>query len=153
MEQVKADTVLIESDMVGRAILDVIPILNIRKLVLGINKSRYFFFSRCQRQTHQLNNILKFLFHYFLRKLRLRGGSGIANEILQKAPGFCEVKVVCEGKEASNQLAHCGSPSPLSSPRYHDNSSKDNDPNSSATVAEEQRNSSISCMCFKTKFV
>lgn len=42
MEQVKADTVLIESDMVARAILDVIPILNIRKLVLGVNKSRYF---------------------------------------------------------------------------------------------------------------
>ena len=41
MEQVKADTVLIESDMVARAILDVIPILNIRKLVLGANKSRY----------------------------------------------------------------------------------------------------------------
>lgn len=42
MEQVKADTVLIESDMVARAIVDVIPILNIRKLVLGVNKSRYF---------------------------------------------------------------------------------------------------------------
>lgn len=47
MEQVKADTVLIESDMVARAILDVIPILNIRKLVLGVNKSRYLF-PRCQ---------------------------------------------------------------------------------------------------------
>ncbi|XP_022926784.1 uncharacterized protein LOC111433795 isoform X1 [Cucurbita moschata] len=123
MEQVKADTVLIESDMVARAILDVIPILNIRKLVLGANKSR---------------------------KLRSRGGSGIANEILQKAPEFCEVKVVCERKETS-QLG--GLPSPISSPRYQDDSSKDNDPNSTITVAEEQRNSSVSCMCFKTKFV
>ena len=41
MKQVKADTVLIESDKVARAILDVIPILNIRKLVLGVNRSRY----------------------------------------------------------------------------------------------------------------
>lgn len=41
LAKVKADTVLIESDMVARAILDVIPILNIRKLVLGANKSRY----------------------------------------------------------------------------------------------------------------
>ncbi|XP_023003371.1 U-box domain-containing protein 35-like isoform X4 [Cucurbita maxima] len=123
LAKVKADTVLIESDMVARAILDVIPILNIRKLVLGANKSR---------------------------KLRSRGGSGIANEILQKAPEFCEVKVVCEGKETS-QLG--GLPSPISSPRYQDDSSKDNDPNSTITVAEEQRNSSVSCMCFKTKFV
>ncbi|XP_022926786.1 U-box domain-containing protein 35-like isoform X3 [Cucurbita moschata] len=123
LAKVKADTVLIESDMVARAILDVIPILNIRKLVLGANKSR---------------------------KLRSRGGSGIANEILQKAPEFCEVKVVCERKETS-QLG--GLPSPISSPRYQDDSSKDNDPNSTITVAEEQRNSSVSCMCFKTKFV
>ncbi|CAK9320848.1 unnamed protein product [Citrullus colocynthis] len=122
--KVKADTVLIESDMVARAILDVIPILNIRKLVLGVNKSR---------------------------KLRSRGGSGIANEILQKAPEFCEVKVVCEGKETS-QLG--GSPSPLSSPRYQDDSFKDNnDHNSSIAEAEQQRNNSISCMCFKTRFV
>ena len=82
--------------------------------------------------------------------MRSRGGSGIANEILQKAPEFCEVKVVCEGKETS-QLG--GLPSPISSPRYQDDSSKDNDPNSTITVAEEQRNSSVSCMCFKTKFV
>ncbi|XP_038882797.1 U-box domain-containing protein 35 [Benincasa hispida] len=121
--KVKADTVLIESDMVARAILDVIPILNIRKLVLGVNKSR---------------------------KLRSRGGSGIANEILQKAPEFCEVKVVCEGKEMS-QLG--GSPSPLSSPRYQDDSFKDNNNPNSSIIEAEQRNNSISCMCFKTRFV
>ncbi|XP_008440971.2 U-box domain-containing protein 35 [Cucumis melo] len=118
--KVKADTVLIESDMVAKAILDVIPILNIRKLVLGVNKSR---------------------------KLRSRGGSGIANEILQKAPEYCEVKVVCEGKEM-NQLGRL--PSPLSSPRYQDDSFH---PNSSITEVEQQRNNSISCMCFKTRFV
>lgn len=105
------------------------------------------------RQTHELN-ILKFLHRCFLeiiRKLRSRGGSGIANEILQKAPEFCEVKVVCEGKETS-QLG--GSPSPLSSPRYQDDSFKDNnDHNSSIAEAEQQRNNSISCMCFKTRFV
>ncbi|KAG6603838.1 U-box domain-containing protein 33, partial [Cucurbita argyrosperma subsp. sororia] len=125
--KVKADTVLIESDKVARAILDVIPILNIRKLVLGVNRSR---------------------------KSRSRGGSGIANEVLQKAPGFCEVKIVCEGKETS-QLG--GSPSPLCSPRYQDdnsdNSKGNNNPNSSVTEAQEQRNNSVSCMCFKTKFV
>lgn len=82
--------------------------------------------------------------------MRSRGGSGITNEILQKAPGFCEVKVVCEGKETS-QLG--GSPSALSSPRYQDDNSKSRDSNSSIKVAEEQQNDSVSCMCFKTKFV
>lgn len=39
MKQVKADTMLIESDMVGKAILDLIPVLNVRKLVVGAAKS------------------------------------------------------------------------------------------------------------------
>lgn len=82
-----------------------------------------------------------------VRKLRSRGGSGIANEILQKAAEYCEVKVVCEGKEM-NQLGR--SPSALSSPRNQDDSF---DPNSSITEVEQQRNNSISCMCFKTRFV
>ena len=47
MEQVKVDTILIESDMVGKAILGLIPVLNIRKLVVGTAKStdslRYIF--------------------------------------------------------------------------------------------------------------
>lgn len=37
--QVKVDTLLVESDMIAKAILDLIPILNIKKLVLGTNKS------------------------------------------------------------------------------------------------------------------
>ena len=37
--QVTVDTLLIESDMIAKAIVDLIPILNIRKLVLGTNKS------------------------------------------------------------------------------------------------------------------
>lgn len=38
-KQVEVDTVLIESDMVARAIIDLIPVLNIRKLVVGTSKS------------------------------------------------------------------------------------------------------------------
>ncbi|KAI3466485.1 hypothetical protein Pfo_023148 [Paulownia fortunei] len=37
--QVKVDTILIESEMEAKAILDLIPILHIRKLVLGATKS------------------------------------------------------------------------------------------------------------------
>ncbi|XP_065852909.1 U-box domain-containing protein 35 [Euphorbia lathyris] len=37
--KIKVDTILVESDMVEKAILDLIPILNVRKLVLGTSKS------------------------------------------------------------------------------------------------------------------
>ncbi|KDO78595.1 hypothetical protein CISIN_1g021587mg [Citrus sinensis] len=37
--KVMVDTVLIESDLVAKAILDLIPVLNIRKLVVGTTKS------------------------------------------------------------------------------------------------------------------
>ncbi|XP_022723575.1 U-box domain-containing protein 35 isoform X2 [Durio zibethinus] len=73
--KVKVETLLIESDMVAKAILDLIPILNIRKLVVGTSNSNP-------------------------RKLKSRKGiNGIADQIFQSAPNTCEVKVVCEGKE------------------------------------------------------
>ncbi|XVF26239.1 hypothetical protein REPUB_Repub13aG0281900 [Reevesia pubescens] len=88
--KVKVDTMLIESDMVAKAILDLVPILNITKLVVGTSNSNP-------------------------RKLTSRRGiGGIANQILQGAPNSCEVKVVCEGKEVITQQM-IGSPSP--SPR------------------------------------
>jgi hypothetical protein len=45
LKQVKVDTILIESDTVASAIRDLIPILNIRTLVVGTTKSsvRYKF--------------------------------------------------------------------------------------------------------------
>lgn len=44
LEKVKVDTVLIESDTEAKAMLDLIPILNITKLVLGTTKAdlRYY---------------------------------------------------------------------------------------------------------------
>ncbi|KAJ0083167.1 hypothetical protein Patl1_09620 [Pistacia atlantica] len=74
--EVKVDTMLIESesDTVAKAIVDWIPILNVRKLVVGTSKSS-------------------------LRKLKSRKGNGIADQILQSAPEGCEIKIVCEGKE------------------------------------------------------
>ena len=37
--KVKVETILVESDMEGKAILDLIPILNITKLILGASKA------------------------------------------------------------------------------------------------------------------
>lgn len=47
IKQVKVDTILIESEMVSKAILDLIPIVNIRKLVLGTTKSSLRYKHKC----------------------------------------------------------------------------------------------------------
>ncbi|KAL0443063.1 UNVERIFIED_CONTAM: hypothetical protein Slati_2029000 [Sesamum latifolium] len=93
-QQVKVETILIESDMEAKAIVDLIPILNIRKLVVGTTKSN-----------------LK-------RMMRSRRGnaSGVADHILQNAPEFCHVKMICEGKEISELPSPLTPPLPLSHP-------------------------------------
>ncbi|KAE7995231.1 hypothetical protein FH972_000052 [Carpinus fangiana] len=68
--KVKVDLQLIESDNIVKAILDLIPALNITKLVLGTTK------------------------------LRNSRGSGIADQILHNAPDGCEIKIIYEGNEA-----------------------------------------------------
>ncbi|CAJ1962748.1 unnamed protein product [Sphenostylis stenocarpa] len=77
--KVKVDTILIESDLIAKAIIDLIPILQIRKVVIGASKSH-------------------------TRKMRSRKGSGIADQILQNAPESCDVSIVCEGKEVNEQI-------------------------------------------------
>ncbi|XP_057795155.1 U-box domain-containing protein 33-like [Salvia miltiorrhiza] len=117
--QVKVETVLIESDMEAKAILDLIPILNIRKLVLGASKAS-------------------------LRRMRSKKGNGAADQIVQKAPEFCEVKIICEGKEISEVATmETPSPSPSSSPRPAHSA-----PNFSQNN-EHTTNGSIACGCFK----
>lgn len=58
-KKVTVDTILIESDMEAKAILDLIPILNIRKLVLYTTKSNLRY--NITPFNHQL---LKLLFHF-----------------------------------------------------------------------------------------
>ncbi|KAL2341422.1 hypothetical protein Fmac_009362 [Flemingia macrophylla] len=77
--KVNVDTILIESDLIAKAIMDLIPILQIRKLVIGASKSQ-------------------------LRKLRSRKGKSIADQVLQNAPESCKVSIVCEGKEVNEQI-------------------------------------------------
>lgn len=89
--QVPADTILIESDSVATAILELTSVLKTPKLVVGISKSK-------------------------LRKLRWQKASGIvAHQILQNAPVGCEIKIVCEGKDVSEQ-GSASSPSRSKSP-------------------------------------
>lgn len=60
--KVQVETVLIESDMEAKAILDLIPILNIRKLVLGATKSTL----RCKTPPNHLLMFLLYVFIYYL---------------------------------------------------------------------------------------
>ncbi|KAK1424132.1 hypothetical protein QVD17_19447 [Tagetes erecta] len=119
--KVQVETVLIESDMEAKAILDLIPILNITKLVMGATKSN-------------------------LRKLKSsskKGGGGTLDQILHNAPQFCEVKVICEGKEVSldDQLSNEQPVSPYStasSPRE-----------TTLKPMQDQNNDFVRCSCFK----
>ncbi|KAE9591541.1 hypothetical protein Lal_00038828 [Lupinus albus] len=86
--KVKVDTILIESDMIAKALIDLIPILQIRTLVVGANKSQ-------------------------LRKLRSRKGNSIADQILQNGCESCKVSIVCEGKEVSEQTTQFPSTLPI----------------------------------------
>ncbi|KAI4371185.1 hypothetical protein MLD38_019451 [Melastoma candidum] len=86
--KVKVDTILIESDGLANAILELIPVLNIKKIVMGTNKSN-------------------------LRKLRSKKGTGITNQILRKVPDTCEIKVICEGRVAAmDQMPESPHPPP-----------------------------------------
>ncbi|KAM1085188.1 hypothetical protein ACFX2B_010872 [Malus domestica] len=89
--KVKTEIMLIESDTVAKAILELIPTQNIRNLVVGTTKSS-------------------------LRKLRSKKGSGIASQILQNAPETsCNIKIICKGKEVIDDTVFTGSTSSRSS--------------------------------------
>nr|GMD88571.1 putative U-box domain-containing protein 50 [Ipomoea batatas] len=117
--QVKVETILVESDTEAKAILDLIPICNIKKLVLGISKPN-------------------------LRRMRSKRGSCTADQILQNAPEFCEVKIICEGKEvATDQLE---SPSPSPSPGPSPRSA-----HGPRQLQNQTQSESVGCGCFKAK--
>ncbi|XP_071736205.1 uncharacterized protein [Rutidosis leptorrhynchoides] len=124
--KVQVETVLIESDMEAKAILDLIPVLNIRKLVLGTTKS----------------NLKK------LRNSSKKGGGETLDQIVHNAPPYCEVKVICEGKEVQDQLTkEPPSPSPSStaepSPRNASNFLKP------MQLQQDNANGFVNCSCFK----
>ncbi|KAL0310800.1 UNVERIFIED_CONTAM: hypothetical protein Sangu_2374700 [Sesamum angustifolium] len=117
--QIKADTIIIESDTEAKAILDLIPILNIRKLVLGATKSA-------------VRRILR----------SSRKGKGVADEIVQNAPEFCEVKIICEGKEMSEVIVESRSSSSSLSPRITHH------PAPGLAPDQEHVDESYACGCF-----
>ncbi|KAK7262063.1 hypothetical protein RJT34_29623 [Clitoria ternatea] len=121
--KVQVDTILIESDLVATAILDLIPILLIKNLVIGANK-----------------------LHLRKSKSKSRKGNGVAHQILEKAPESCKVRVICEGKEANEQMMILSPPPQVLTTRP---SASD----TSITPKEEHHlHDSVSCICFKPRF-
>lgn len=78
--QVAVDTILIESNLTAKAIVDLIPVLNITKLVMGTKRP----LSR-----------------------KLRKGVAKSEYVRKNAPDFCEVTTICNGKsiEESQQIS------------------------------------------------
>ena len=91
---------------------------------------------------------------YCCRKWKSRRGSGIADQVLDNAPEFCEVKIICEGQEVVvDSISESPSPSP--SPRANvkvDVHIPTPTPTRRARPAEEnQSNDTFGCPCFKPK--
>ncbi|XP_010481274.1 PREDICTED: U-box domain-containing protein 37-like [Camelina sativa] len=79
--KVKVETILVESDSVAKAIQDLITILNIKKLVLGMDKSN-------------------------ARKATVMKGNSVPELIMRSsAAEMCVVKVICQGREISMEEA------------------------------------------------
>lgn len=152
--------------------MDLIPILYIKKLVLGATKSnvRYKMHAAykiqpliciCSKQVF----VLWLPFSCFLkscttcgnffRKIKSGRGNGVIDQILHNAPEFCDVKIICEGKEMAELMVESSpsspfpspfpSPSPSPSPRSID---------ASPNLAQDQRrtkNDLFGCGCFKVR--
>ncbi|CAL5052488.1 unnamed protein product [Urochloa decumbens] len=93
--QVTVDVYLIESDQIANAIIELVPVLHIKQLVLGISKS----------------NVRK-----------LKRGSTISGQVQKSAPIYCEVKIICDGKEVATETI--ADPTPPLSPSPADNNNR-----------------------------
>lgn len=132
------ETILVESDSVAKAIQDLITILNIKRLVLGIDKSN----ARYVKYTHKINpNSFSHQVtgHSLCRKANSTKGNSVPEQIMRSsAADMCEVKVVCQGKEIKMEHAKMES-SPSKSPTLQRPKKKD------------QSMDPFACICFISK--
>ncbi|WVZ81524.1 hypothetical protein U9M48_028891 [Paspalum notatum var. saurae] len=98
--QVVVDVYLIESDQIANAIVELVPVLQIKQLVLGISKSNV---------------------------RRLKRGTTIAGQVQKSAPLYCEVKIICDAKEVTIETTADPTP-PLSPSPVNVVNSRSNNP-------------------------
>ncbi|KAL0692838.1 hypothetical protein Bca4012_060018 [Brassica carinata] len=127
VEQVKVETILVESDSVAKAIQDLITILHIKKLVLGIDKSN-------------------------ARKANSTRGNSVPEQIMRSsAAELCEVKVICQGKEITMEvpeMERVPSRSPKEQGRTPSTPSKSP---REQRPKKDQSNDPFACICFFIK--
>ncbi|KAG1327413.1 putative U-box domain-containing protein 37 [Cocos nucifera] len=111
--KVEVDTFLVESDQIVKAVVDLIPVLNVKRLIVGTTKAN-------------------------LRKWRRNSKAG---QIHKNAPDYCEVQIICDGREVKPPP-----PATLSSPHPVTADSKNKD-----SVQSHRNKDSVLCICFPGK--
>ncbi|KAM0941694.1 putative rossmann-like alpha/beta/alpha sandwich protein [Dioscorea sansibarensis] len=113
--KVQVDILLIESDSIAKAVIELIPVLNIKRLIVGASKSN-------------------------LRKLK---GSSKAEQIQKSVPQYCEVTIICDGKQvkAIDHKDKSSATCEIISEKYEKDGRK------------QIIKSSTSCYCFSRKFL
>ena len=74
----------------------------------------------------------------------MKKGSSKAEQIYKSAPDYCEVKIICDGKEVAMTDQMTTVPSPHSYPSH--GKIKDNE-------QKNENKNSVSCICFTRKFM
>ncbi|CAA6661523.1 unnamed protein product [Spirodela intermedia] len=129
-ERVIMDTLLIESDLIANAIVELIPVLHIRRLFMGISKS----------------NIRA-----------MRKGAGKSGQVLRNAPEYCQVTVISEGGEVrastTDDYTAAAAPPPTP-PTPPPETARKGDDSGGAERLDEPRSSDMAiCVCFPRKFL
>ncbi|CAH8388730.1 unnamed protein product [Eruca vesicaria subsp. sativa] len=123
--KVKVETILVESDSVAKALIDLITILHIKKLVLGIDKSN-------------------------ARKANSTRGNSVPEQIMRSsAAELCEVKVICQGKEIQMEVVPVMERVPSKSPKVQQRT-----PSKSPREQRPKKdpsNDPFACICFFSK--
>ncbi|KAA8542256.1 hypothetical protein F0562_023608 [Nyssa sinensis] len=113
--KVMVDTVLLESNATAKAILDLIPVLNITSLVMGTKRPP--------------------------SSWRPRKGLGKGEFVKKKAPEFCEVTIVYDGKKVMDPQ-HSTEPDPSSLASSHQR----------PEITRQSERNFFDCICFSGRF-
>ncbi|XP_074592242.1 U-box domain-containing protein 33 [Curcuma longa] len=116
------DTHLIESDQIVKAVSELIEVLHIKRLIVGVNKSN-------------------------LRKLKKASCKAV--QIQKSAPQYCEVKIICEGREVRDP-EQSTAVSPVAESLSHD---KNTDGKRTDWEISEAKQGAVSCSCFSMKLL
>ncbi|ONK69352.1 uncharacterized protein A4U43_C05F21960 [Asparagus officinalis] len=129
--KVQVDTVLIESDTVAKAVIELIPVLRVTKIVVGTTKSS-------------------------MRKLKK--GNSKAEQIYKSAAKYCEVKIICDGKEVimTEGTMELSSRSNSLNGRIKEKEQENGNEISISRKDKRQtneNNNALSCICFPRKLM